>query len=80
MADNSKNSEMLKSQRDEYVKQHIEYDVDGRVIKVYTAYTDAGHGKRCSLVRYAYIPASAKVSYMKEENSTWDSAWEVALP
>jgi hypothetical protein len=67
----------LKTQAAELVKQSITYDLSSRPEYIYTVRADAAHGTPCSVVRYAYVGASSRVSYMKEYTSTWDSSWEL---
>lgn len=70
------NKSQLKSQSEELVKQHIEYDGQLRVEYIYTAPTDATTGTPCSVVRYSYVGTSNRVDYMKESLSTWNIVWE----
>ena len=66
----------LKTQANELVKQHIEYDASNRVEYVYTVRADAEDGIPCSVVRYSYDGLSSRVLYFKEYTDTWDIAWE----
>ena len=67
----------LITQANEIVKQHIEYDGTNRTEYVYTVRADATNGSPCSVVRYSYDGLSARVVFMKEYTSTWNSAWDV---
>jgi hypothetical protein len=67
----------LKTQLNELVKQHIEYDGNSRPEYVYTAHADLEDGKPCSVVRYSYDGTSSRVVFMKEYEGTWDESWEV---
>lgn len=67
----------LITQANELVKQHIEYDGTSRTEYVYTVRADATNGSPCSVVRYSYDGLSARVVFMKEYTSTWNSAWDV---
>lgn len=67
----------LKTQQHELVKQHCEYDGNGRLNYVFTVRSDADHGTPCSVVRYGYSGVSSKVIYMKEYTAVWDSAWDL---
>jgi hypothetical protein len=67
----------LKTQANELVKQHVEYDVQNRAEYVYTVRNDATHGTPCSVVRYAFDGISSRVVFMKEYTSTWDSSWDL---
>lgn len=74
---NSTNTSALKNQLYNLTKQFFVYDGNGRVTTIYTATTDAAHGKPCSRVRYTYTsPTSANIQMMKEDNWTWDQAWD----
>lgn len=66
----------LVTQAHEFVKQYITYDGTNRVEYVYTARANAKNGEPCSVVRYAYVGLTANVSFMKEYDSTWNSAWD----
>lgn len=67
----------LKTQLNELIKQHVEYDVNTRTEYVYTARADAVDGSPCSVVRYSYIGTTTRVQYMKEYTGLWNAAWEV---
>jgi hypothetical protein len=67
----------LKTQAHELVKQHVEYDANNRAEYVYTVRNDAPHGTPCSVVRYSFDGLSARVVFMKEYTSTWDSTWDL---
>jgi len=78
MATKIDNTVHLKGQAVTLVKQFIVYDGVGRPSEVYTAETGAGNGKTCTKTTYQYINAtSSNVERMKEENSVWDSTWDV---
>ncbi len=59
----------------EYVKQHIEYDIGGRMIAVYEARTEAKDGEGALLTTYTYEGTSNRVSFMKEQPSVWQGIW-----
>jgi hypothetical protein len=67
----------LKTQLNELIKQHCEYDGNGRLSFVYTVRADADHGTPCSVVRYGYAGTSSKVIFMKELTDVWDSSWDL---
>lgn len=67
----------LKTQANELVKQHVEYDASNRAQYIYTVREDAEHGTPCSVVRYGYDGLSARVVFMKEYTGEWDSAWDL---
>lgn len=67
----------LTTQAHEFVKQHVEYDGQGRTEYVYTTRADALNGSPCSVVRYSFDGVTSNVVYMKEYAGTWNTAWEV---
>jgi len=67
----------LKTQLNEQLKQHVEFDVNLRPEYVYTCRTDTLNGFPCSVVRYAYVGLSSKVVFMKESVGVWDSTWDL---
>lgn len=70
-------TEMLKSHLNELVKNFIEFDVNNRMSKVYTAKSDAADGEPCMVTEYIYTgPTSTTLKALKEGHSTWDSAWD----
>jgi hypothetical protein len=71
-----KNSDFIQSFQKEGIKQHIEYDGSNRMTEVYEAMAYAEHGDHCTKTSYQYDGASNRVSGMKEEMSTWNSAWD----
>ena len=73
----SKTTKDLKTQLHELAKQYIEYDLDGRPSVIYTAQTNTKHGVACSKVTYEYVPGTSRVLKMKEDNATWDQAWDI---
>lgn len=67
----------LKTQANELIKQHIDFDSHNRPSVVYTAPINATNGKPCTTVTYQYLDAtSSRVSGMKEGIGTWNSAWD----
>ena len=50
MAEDKNKKSQLLSEAQEYVKQHIIFDAEGRTIAVYTARNDAKAGTPCSLL------------------------------
>lgn len=73
----SADTNQLKTQLHEQLKQHVEFDGSARPEYVYTARTDAADGTPCSVVRYAYVGATSKVEFMKEYIGAWDSDWDL---
>jgi len=66
----------LTTQAHEFVKQHVEYDVNNRAEYVYTIKADGLNNAPCSVVRYSYIGLTGDISFMKEYSGIWNSAWE----
>lgn len=66
---------LLKTGFNEYVKQHIEYDIGGRMIAVYEARSNASDGEVALLTSYSYDGTSNRVVFMKEEPSLWQGIW-----
>lgn len=77
MPDSAQGIGHIKTQANELVKQHLEYDGQGRVEYVYTVASDAKDETPCSVVRYAYDGLTARVVYMKEYTGAWDASWEI---
>lgn len=63
--------------RNECIKQHFVYDGSARMTGVYEVSSNAAHGDPCLLTTYTYVSTSTRVQAMKEENSTWDSSWDI---
>lgn len=67
----------LKSQANELIKQHIEFDGFKRPSVVYTAQINVKAGQPCTTVTYQYLEdTSSRVSGMKEGVGTWNGAWD----
>lgn len=67
----------LTTQAHEFVKQHIDYDVNNRPEYVYTVRADATNNTPCSAVRYGYSGLTSRILFMKEYSATWNSAWDL---
>lgn len=67
----------LKTQANELVKQHTEYDDSNRAEYIYTAPSNAVDGTPCSVVRFAYSGLSPRVAFMKEYTGNWNDDWDV---
>lgn len=70
-------TELLKSQEKELVKQYIAYDGLDRAEYIYTASRNAVTGTACTLTQYAYSGTSSKIIKRKESYSTWDSSYDI---
>lgn len=69
------NTRLLTTGLNEYVKQKIFYDVNGRMTAVYETSTDAEHGAPALLTTFSYTGGSNDVDFMKEQEATWDGSW-----
>lgn len=77
MAHPTTKTEMLATQKDELIKQYVEFDGQNRVSKVYTTKTNAANGEPCTVTEYIYTsPTSTVMKARKEGHSTWSSAWD----
>ena len=75
MQTNENGLALLKSQEGEPVKQYIEYDVQGRPYRIFTANYRLKDGGPCGVVLYEYINAtSSNISKMVEFIGVWNSA------
>jgi hypothetical protein len=71
-------TDLLTTQKNEFIKSYVELDVTSRPLRIYTAPTDALHGAVCSVVQYEYFaPNSTIVIKMKEFRGTWDSSYDI---
>jgi len=68
----------LTTQRNELFKQYNIYDVNNRLVTVYTAGYNAITGTGCTRVDYTYInPTSPQVEKMRESNDVWDASYDI---
>lgn len=68
----------LKTQQAEFVKSYAVIDGQQRITAIYTVYTDAPHNTPCGVVYYEYLNLTSNVVVkMKEDNSFWDSSWDI---
>ena len=71
----------LLSHANEFVKQYIELDGEGRTAKVFTAKHSEKVDGPCAVTAYAYSgPTSTVVIARKEGSSQWTQAMEDAQP
>lgn len=61
----------------ENIKQYFVYDMSSRMSIVYEARANASDGSPCLKTTYTYVSTSTRVQAMKEEDSTWSSAWDI---
>lgn len=77
MATPTTNTELLKSQAMELVKQYITYDASSRCEYVYTAHLGAITGSSCTITRYVYDGTSTRITKRKEYYGLWDSSYDI---
>lgn len=68
---------LIKSHLAEYVKSYAEYDGFGRLVKLHQTDNDAKNGDPTVVTEYAYVGSSTNVTYMREYEGTWQTAWEL---
>lgn len=71
-------TELLKTHKEEQVKQHIIYDLQDRPIFAFTAAIHAADGDPCLVTEYVYRNATSTQVYARQERvykwkATWDS-------
>lgn len=69
-------ADFVKSGPTEGIKSHMVYDGSNRLSEVYEAMADALNGATALKTSYQYDGASTRITGMKEELSTWNSAWD----
>lgn len=75
MATPTTSTELLKSHKEELVKQFIELDPEGRPSKVYTAPVHIKDGEACLVTEYEYQnPTSTIIIKRREGYGTWVAA------
>jgi exosome complex RNA-binding protein Rrp42 (RNase PH superfamily) len=77
MADNSRRNRTLKSTVNEMFKAKNIYDVTDRLIERYEAPFDAKDGDPCLKTTIVYVGTTRAVDAQKEEEATWNSAWDI---
>ena len=70
-------TELIKSLRHELLKEHFEYDANGRKEFVYQARTDAKDGTLCLVTKFAYVDNTVRIHGRKEDESHWQAAWDI---
>ncbi len=70
-------SYQLKTTLKENVKKYYVFDGSARMTDVYEARSNAAHGDTCLHTQYVYDGATFRIQKSKEQNATWDSAWEI---
>lgn len=69
--------EFLNALEREVIKVHREYDGSNRLQYSYETLANTVDGGPALKSTYTYDGASERVVAMKEELSTWDSAWDI---
>lgn len=70
-------TDLLTTQRSEFIKSYTTFDIEGRIEYIYTAPTDAVHNTPCTVVQYVYVGANTtQIKAMKEGKARWDEAWD----
>jgi hypothetical protein len=69
--------EHLKTGAGEYIKSYITYDFSDRMSVVYEARANALNGEPCLKTTYTYVIGTTRVEKMKEEETTWSSAYDI---
>lgn len=69
--------ELLQALGKEVIKLHRVYDGSGRLTENYETFANTIHGGVALKTTYTYDGATERVIGMKEELSTWDSAWDI---
>lgn len=77
MSTDTKGDELLSSLGKEIMKVHRVYDGSNRLSENYETYANTVHGGPALKTTYTYDGATERVVGMKEELSTWDSAWDI---
>ena len=68
----------LTSQRNELMKQYLTYDINGRVLAVYSCGYNTPANGTCTKVDYTYVsPTSSNVEKMRESNDVWLAAYDI---
>lgn len=79
MSNNDYNhTELIKTLKNEQLKERYVYDVNGRKVAVIQTRSRAKHGEKALVTYYAYNGATTTVLRMREAETTWDSAWDIA--
>lgn len=69
-------TEVLKTVRNEIKKEHIDFDILGRVSKTYLAPAAAVNGDPCIVIEYIYYGSSTAVKGRTEGYGFWDSVFD----
>lgn len=77
MAQDSNADELLKTLGREIIKVHRVYDGSDRLTENYEALANTIDNGPALKTTYTYVGATTNVENMKEELSTWDSAWDI---
>lgn len=70
-------NDFITSHLHEAVKQYIEYDGYNRMVRTFTAVSDAEVGDQCTMTEYAYSGTSTRIIKMKESLAVWQLGWDI---
>ena len=70
-------NDFISSHLREAVKQFIEYDEHNRMVRTYTAVSDADVGDQCTMTEYAYSGTSTRIIKMRESLAVWQPGWDI---
>lgn len=70
-------TQRLQAYLQEAVKTHSVYDGSSRLTDFYVAPSQTQHGETCLRTRYTYVGATNLVENSVDQESTWNSAWDI---
>lgn len=69
-------TEIFITLQNEITKDHLEFDLAGRVAKIYSALSDAVTGDVCLVKELIYYGSTITIKGRKEGYGVWDSAFD----
>lgn len=69
----------LETHQKEYTKTFIEFDLNGRPIRIITARHDAVPGEIAVCTLYSYDGVSTRVNFNLEYEIAWQGAWDLLV-
>ena len=69
--------DVLKTLKNEALKEYRVYDVQNRPSAIYQVYTDAEHGDNCLKTEYTYDGLSNRIIKKRETVALWDALWDI---
>ncbi len=70
-------SELIKTLRDQQLKEHYVYDGIGRKSAIVQTRTNAKQGDLALVTYYKYEADTTRVIGMREDETQWDSSWDI---